>query len=44
MRTRAGANKVPKVGVVEEVAVGGLESSLLKLLFAFFLVGWVLAD
>ena len=30
--------------VVEEVAVGGVQSSLLKLLLALLLVGWVLAD
>ena len=39
-----GVNKVLKVGGVEELAVGGVQSSHLKLLLWVLLVDWVLAD
>ena len=39
-----GANKVLTASEVEEMVVGGVQSSLLKLLLALLLVGWVLAD
>ena len=39
-----GVNKVLQAGGVEELAVDGVQSSLLKLLVSLLLVGWVLAD
>ena len=40
----AGVNKVLKVDGVEELAVGGVQSGLLKLLLYLLLMGWVLAE